>query len=85
MKPKQSLPSFEESLVGLEKVVERLESGDAGLEETVALFEDGMRHAALCRKRLEEAENRIAVLTKKAGEAVVSDEDAADLLGRGDG
>jgi exodeoxyribonuclease VII small subunit len=55
--------TFEEALAGLESVVARLESGDVGLEEAVALFEEGRRHLAVCRERLAVAQGRIEELT----------------------
>jgi exodeoxyribonuclease VII small subunit len=55
--------TFEEALAGLESVVARLESGDVGLEEAVALFEEGQRHLAVCRERLAAAQGRIDELT----------------------
>lgn len=55
--------TFEQALAGLESVVARLESGDVGLEEAVALFEEGQRHLAVCRERLAAAQGRIDELT----------------------
>jgi len=56
-------PTFEGALAALDEVVRRLESGDVGLEEAVALFEEGQRHLAVCRERLAAAERRIEELT----------------------
>jgi exodeoxyribonuclease VII small subunit len=56
-------PTFERALAALDEVVRRLEEGDVGLEEAVALFEEGQRHLALCRERLAAAERRIEELT----------------------
>lgn len=55
---------FEEALSRLEAVVNRLESGDLPLEESLHLFEEGVHLSKLCTKRLEEAERRIAILLK---------------------
>jgi exodeoxyribonuclease VII small subunit len=60
--------AFEASLEELEKVVKQLESGELTLEDSVKLFERGMELSAACRKQLEEAETRIEILIKKAGE-----------------
>jgi exodeoxyribonuclease VII small subunit len=64
-------PSFEDALAALEKVVERLEKGELPLEESLKLYEEGIRLSRLCHGKLEEAEGRIEVLLKDArGEAV---------------
>jgi exodeoxyribonuclease VII small subunit len=54
--------SFEEQLAELEKVVDRLESGGLSLDESVKLFEDGMRLSNACKAQLSSAESRIQVL-----------------------
>ncbi len=55
--------SFERALAELDRVVARMESGEVGLEEAVALFEEGQRYLAACRERLDVAEKRIEELT----------------------
>jgi exodeoxyribonuclease VII small subunit len=54
--------SFEEQLAELERVVDRLESGGLSLDESVSLFEDGMRLSNACKAQLSSAESRIQVL-----------------------
>jgi exodeoxyribonuclease VII small subunit len=56
--------SFEASLAELEKIVEQLESGDLPLEESLKLFENGVKLSRVCRDRLSAAERRIEVLMK---------------------
>jgi len=51
MAEKGKEPSFEEALKGLEAVVERLESGEPPLEESIRLFEEGMRLSETCLLR----------------------------------
>lgn len=58
--------SFEESLKELEQIVTQLEEGDLALEESLKLFEDGVRLSRECRERLTAAERRIEVLMKEA-------------------
>ena len=58
---------FEDALRRLEEIVERLESGDAPLEQSFALFEEGMRLAADCQKCLEQMRGRVEVLVRTAG------------------
>ncbi len=55
--------TFEEALRLLDDVVARLESGEVGLEEAVALFERGQGYLAACRERLAAAQRRIEELT----------------------
>ncbi len=52
------------SLQELEKIVGRLEDGDLALEESLKLFEDGVRLSRECQERLNQAERRIEVLLK---------------------
>jgi len=56
--------TFESSLAELEKIVEQLENGDIPLEESLKLFESGVKLSRECRERLTEAERRIEVLVK---------------------
>jgi exodeoxyribonuclease VII small subunit len=81
-KGKEKEPSFEDALKGLEDVVTRLESGDAPLEESIRLFEEGMRLSEICRKRLDEADRKIEVLLRKPGGVAIETEEEDDLLGK---
>ena len=54
--------SFEQALQRLEQAVLRLESGELSLDEALAVFEEGVRMARLCGRRLEQAEARLLVL-----------------------
>jgi exodeoxyribonuclease VII small subunit len=57
--------SFEAALVRLTAVVERLESGELGLEESLALFEEGVRLARAAQERLDGAEKRVEELVAR--------------------
>lgn len=62
--------TFEEAFSRLEHVVARLESGEAALEDSLRLFEEGVRLARFCRTGLDRAETRIRVLVEgKEGES----------------
>ncbi|HEY7746896.1 MAG TPA: exodeoxyribonuclease VII small subunit [Desulfuromonadales bacterium] len=61
---KKSKESFETSLHALEEVVERLESGDLTLEESLECFEQGVKSAARCRKLLKDVELKVELLLK---------------------
>ena len=51
--------SFEEALSRLETIVSRLESGQAPLEESITLYEEGARLKAHCETRLKAAQLRV--------------------------
>jgi len=65
--------SFESSLEALEEIVGKLEHGDLALEESLELFEHGIRLSRECQERLSQAERRIEVLMRdQQGRPVVS-------------
>jgi len=57
---------FEEALGRLEGIVSKLEGGDLDLEESLKLFEEGIRLSHLCCKRLDEAEKKVEILLKNS-------------------
>lgn len=63
MKDEKKL-TFEEALGRLEEIVRSLENGGAKLEDSLSLFEEGVGLVKLCGKRLDEAEQKIALLIK---------------------
>lgn len=56
--------TFEESLKRLEEIVHTLENGDTPLEQSINLFEEGVKLSGHCNKLLETAEQKVIVLTK---------------------
>ncbi len=56
--------TFEESIKELEGIVEKLEKGDASLDASLDLFEQGIKLSKSCQKMLESAEKRVSVLLK---------------------
>lgn len=63
--------NFEDSMVRLEEIVSLLEKGDAPLEQAMTLFEEGARLLRECTKQLDEAEQKVTLLTAgKDGEIV---------------
>jgi exodeoxyribonuclease VII small subunit len=58
--------TFEQSLNDLERIVRQLEEGDLPLEDSLKLFEEGIKLSRECRERLTNAERRIQVLMKDA-------------------
>jgi exodeoxyribonuclease VII small subunit len=57
---------YEDALNKLEKIVSQLEKGDISLEESLKLFEEGIRLSRLCNQKLDEAEKRVEILLKGA-------------------
>ena len=56
---KEKENSFESNLKKLEVIVDKLESGDIGLEESVKLYEEGMKIKKICDKKLKDIEMQI--------------------------
>ncbi len=51
--------SFEEALARLEKITQTLEQGGLKLDESLALFEEGVQLARICNERLNSAELKV--------------------------
>ncbi len=54
---------FNKGLIELEEIVNKMESGDLELEESLKLFEQGVELTRQCQNALNEAEQRILVLS----------------------
>jgi exodeoxyribonuclease VII small subunit len=63
-----TLPDFETALAELEKIVEKMESGDQPLEEALQSFQRGIELTRACQKGLKEAEQRVEKLVQEGGE-----------------
>ena len=76
----QKNQTFESSLGELEKIVRRLEDGDLSLEESLKLFEDGVRLSRECQERLNQAERRIEILLKdESGNPILQEINSENL------
>jgi exodeoxyribonuclease VII small subunit len=64
---------FEADMHDLEEIVERLEKGDLPLEESLAAFERGVTLTRRCQTALKEAEQKVEILLKKAGEPAIEE------------
>lgn len=69
MSEKQEL-IFEKAYEQLGEIVKKLEEGELPLDESMALFEEGMRLERLCEQRLDQAELKISELISREGGAV---------------
>lgn len=64
----ESKLDFETAMRELEELVDRLERGDLPLEQSLASFERGVQLTRTCQSALKEAEQKVEILLKKAGE-----------------
>lgn len=58
---------FEDALARLEEIVEKLESGEAQLDDSIKLFEEGTKLVSFCTERLEEVKRKIEIIVNKDG------------------
>lgn len=73
---------FEDAMSRLESIVDSMESGEIGIEESVGKYEEAMELAAHCRKILDEAEMRIQkIQLDAAGQPQATPLDASELPG----
>lgn len=56
--------SFEAQLEALEAIVEQLEKGELPLEDSLAQFEKGVKLTRACQQLLDQAQQKVAVLTQ---------------------
>jgi len=66
--------TFEEAVARLEVIVHTMESGNAYLEESLSLFQEGVSLVQYCNQKLDTAEQKIKLLTEdKNGQMVETD------------
>ena len=75
MAAKKSYP-FEASLDKLEKLVEKMEVGDLTLEESLKIFEEGVKLTRECQQALTDAEQKVKLLIEESGEVTSTDFEA---------
>ena len=63
--------TFEQAMKRLEEIVTQLEAGEAPLDKSMALFEEGTKLIAACSKQLDQAEQQVVKLMKGADGAPV--------------
>ncbi len=68
MPRKKKTPDLEQSLTDLESLVNRMEQGDMTLEESLNAFEDGIKLTRESQIILDQAEQKVQVLTEQNGE-----------------
>ena len=65
---------FEDALARLEEIVKTMENGSAPLDESLALFEEGVRLVKLCTEELDGAEQKVKILRKSADGGMSEDD-----------
>lgn len=74
MAEKKSEPfHFEAALSELNALVEKMEQGDIALEESLALFEQGIKLTKDCQKALNSAQQKVKIMVEKQGKLVTED------------
>ncbi len=69
--------TFNEAIARLQEIVQKLESAQLPLEETITLYQEGVQTADLCAARLSEAELKIEMIQGGAPDGETIDEDGA--------
>ena len=75
MSKKKSSDNFEEKLARLEEITTSLESSEIGLEDSIQLFEEGVKLSKECLSVLEKAELKVTTLKKDLNEINNLEED----------
>ena len=70
MTKKSAIPDFEAALQELEQLVNKMESGDQGLEDSLKSFQRGIELTRTCQKGLKEAEQKIEKLIEQNGDFI---------------
>ena len=65
--------NFETAMDRLEKIVEQMESGQLPLEDLIVRYEEGMNLVKVCQERLASAEQKIEIIARNNGKAVVKE------------
>lgn len=64
---------FEQYMERLDQIVRTMESGEGNLDETLALYEEGVNISKICNKMLDEAQQKVTVLSKADGKITEKD------------
>ncbi|NMP32858.1 exodeoxyribonuclease VII small subunit [Thalassotalea sp. M1531] len=70
--------SFEEALTELDTIVGQLEQGELSLEESMAVFERGLKLSQLSQTKLQDAEQKVQMLVNQNGEQALTHFDAEE-------
>ena len=78
MAKKKAIPDFEKALNELESLVEQMEQGDMGLEESLKAFERGIVLTRSCQQALKETEQKVRILLERDGKTDIEPLDDAE-------
>jgi exodeoxyribonuclease VII small subunit len=67
MAVKKKLKDFESAITRLEEITDELESGETSLEESIALYTEGLEIARYCDKKLTETEKKVKLIQEQDG------------------
>ena len=56
--------NFEKALADLENIVQRLDENDLSLDESLSLFEEGIKLSRFCSQKLDAVENKVGILLR---------------------
>ena len=70
---KEKENSFESNIQKLENIVDKLESGEIGLEESVKLYEEGMKIKKICDEKLKDIEMQIKKIRTEDNNVIKED------------
>ncbi|HID16458.1 MAG TPA: exodeoxyribonuclease VII small subunit [Candidatus Atribacteria bacterium] len=74
--------SFEDAFKKLEEIAQRLETDELSLEESLRLYEEGIKFSRICLNILNKAEKRIEIVTiSEEGDINISEVDVGEFLG----
>ena len=65
--------TFEEALSELDTIVQQLEQGELSLEESMAVFERGLKLSQLSQQKLQGAEQKVQMLINQNGQQTLTD------------
>lgn len=57
--------TFEQAMGRMEDIISRLSDGNLGIDESVSLYEEGVKLAAFCDEKIKEAQRKITLLQEK--------------------
>lgn len=69
-----AVKTFEENMAELEEIAAKLENGDVTLDESLKLFERGIKLSKACQKKLEEAEKKVKILVGDSDETMTEED-----------
>ncbi len=72
--------SFESAYNRLEKILNKMNKGDVGLEESISLYEEADKLISICSKKINSAEKKIKILIKNRSGEIETDKNGSPIL-----